>query len=188
VIPIFEQGDGKGIGHDQASFIRRFDEICTEHLQEKRAKAFAFIFYDFANNEFREILRNQGVFAKLDRLAGTQLSIFYLSTYSRRMIEKFNSTFLNKLKVKGEAHPPCIVFFKINKEGIGDIAVAELDNTDLIHGFHELYEVIEHYIETDLNKSAPELRSLKWIKSGGAFISLEAFKAALGKAIEHILF
>ena len=40
--------------------------------REKRAKAFAFIFYDFTDSDLQKILKDQGVFARLDRLAGNQ--------------------------------------------------------------------------------------------------------------------
>ena len=46
MIPIYEGSSGRGVGHTFSSFRRRFDQICQEHLAEKRAQAFAFIFYD----------------------------------------------------------------------------------------------------------------------------------------------
>jgi hypothetical protein len=74
MIPIYEQGRGKGIGHSSKSFSQRFEELCREHLQEGRARAFAFIFYDFEDQQFRTVLKDEGVFAKLDRLSGSNLS------------------------------------------------------------------------------------------------------------------
>lgn len=186
MIPIYEQGHGNGIGHGIESFLERFDAICREHIGSKRAKAFAFIFYDFTDNALRKILKNQGAFAQLDRLAGRELSIFYLHTGTRETVIRFNNAFLEKLGVAENATPPCVVFFRLSKEQIEEVTVAQLDNADLIHGFRELYEVIENYLKNELNSNSLGLRSLKLLKSGAGFISLEVFRAALRRALEFI--
>src|SRR6266704_5407193 len=84
----------------------RFDAICQEHVTSKRAKAFAFIFYDFVDQDLRRILKNQGAFAQLDRLAGDDLSVFYLHMGRRDTVSKFNTAFLSKLGVIDKATPP----------------------------------------------------------------------------------
>src|SRR6266699_5117226 len=76
MIPIYEQDSGKGIGYGLDSFLKRFEHICQEHVEAGRAKAFAFIFYDFNDQGLRTVLKDQGVFAQLDRLSGKNLSIF----------------------------------------------------------------------------------------------------------------
>ena len=182
--PIYEQGRGKGIGHDLNSFLNKFDDICREHTEGKRAKALAFIFYRFEDQNLRRILKNQGVFAKLDRLSGTNLSIFYLDIGKRNTIDKFNAEFLARLGVTQKAVPPCVVFFRLAKDRIEDVAVAQLDNTDLINGFSELSDVIKRYIEANTNETAAGLHSLKWLKSGGALVAVEVFRAALTKALD----
>jgi hypothetical protein len=186
MIPIYEQGRGRGIGYTLDSFVDRFDAICREHVEGKRAKAFAFIFYDFRDQDIRQVIKDQGVFTKLDRLAGTNLSIFYLNMGRKNTITKFNDEFLSKLEVTDKARPPCVVFFKLEKDRIEDVAVAQLDNANLLHGFHELYGVIERFIETVMNESAIGLRSLKWLRSGGRFIALEVFRAVLKKALDLV--
>lgn len=186
--PIYEQGQGRGIGHGLDSFLDRFDVICQEHVRSKRAKAFAFIFYDFVDQDLRRILKNQGAFAQLDRLAGHDLSVFYLHTGRRDTVNKFNAILLSKLGVIDKAAPPCVVFFKFRKGKIEEVAIAQLDNADLVHGFHELYGAIDHYIKTDVNQAAIGLRSMRWIKSGSGFVTLEVFRAALKKALEMIVF
>jgi hypothetical protein len=98
MFPIYEQGRGSGIGLDFNSFHDRFEAICREHLQAERAKAFAFIFYNFRDRNLRLILKNNGVFAKLDRLSGVQLSMFYLDTGGKKAIVRFNAEFLSKLR------------------------------------------------------------------------------------------
>ncbi len=188
MIPIYEQGSGKGIGHNLQSFFERFESICREHKDSKRAKAFAFIFYDFVDQELRRILNDQGVFAQLDRLSGDELSIFYLHTGTDYAVHEFNSKFLSVLQLEGKAKPPCVVFFRLGTEGFEDIVVAMLSNADLIHGFRELYEVIERYVSADIEKAGVGIKSLRWLKSNLRFISVEAFRAALRKGFEYLPF
>lgn len=77
MIPIYEQGSGKGIGHSVESFLARFEEIAISHIDDGRAKSLAFVLYDYHDSEFKQILKDQGVFAQLDRLSGKDLSVLY---------------------------------------------------------------------------------------------------------------
>ena len=183
MIPIYEQGTGNGIGHNLKSFLDRFDAICSEHLAAGRAKAFAFIFYDFTDDALRRLLKNQGVFAKLDRLAGADLSIFYLHRGTRHAVEAFNERFLAALGVDEQAVPPCVVFFRVHEGQVEDVEIAQLDSANLIHGFHELYGAVESYINAQ-PRIAQESSILKWMKTGGKFVGLELFRAALKKAFD----
>jgi hypothetical protein len=187
MIPIYEQGQRKGIGHSLDTFLARFDAICQEHVNSGRAKAFAFIFYDFVDQDLRRILKDQGVFAQLDRLSGNSLSIFYLHTATQHAIQKLNSAFLTTLGVEGRAAPPCVVFFTFKKDQLQDVAVAQLDSANLVLGFHELYCVIQRYIEGGGMSAGKGLRSLQWLKSGAAFFTVEAFRVALRKSFENLL-
>lgn len=187
MIPIYEQGSGNGIGHSLGSFLERFDSICAEHLAAGRAGAFAFIFYDFTDQALRRILKNQGVFARLDRLAGSQLSVFYLHAGTRAAVESFNTHFLGTLEVEDQAALPCVVFFRVHESKIEDIEIAQLESADLIHGFNELYEAIESYLKTQPAAPREQSKVIKWIKGGAKFVSLELFRAALKKGFE-ILF
>ena len=85
MIPIFEQGHQQGIGHRYDSFLRKFIKICEKHLENGRAKSFAFILYDFRDEQIRNILKSQGGFAKLDRLSGSELSVFYIHSDNKVM-------------------------------------------------------------------------------------------------------
>jgi hypothetical protein len=58
VIPIYEQGTGKGIGHSVESFLERFEEIAISHIADGRAKSLAFVFYDYHDSEFKRILKD----------------------------------------------------------------------------------------------------------------------------------
>ncbi len=179
---IFEQGSGQGIGHGMDSFLKRFEEIAIEHYRTKRANSFAFIFYDFENHEFKRIMKDQGVFAKLDRLSGNELTIFYLHSGSNHSIERFNSTLIEALGVDDKARPPCVVFCKATKDGFNDISVALLESTDLIHGFHELYDVINNYISG--NPKSQEPKYIRRVKGSLKFVSLESIKAIVREALK----
>lgn len=186
MFPIFEQGSGKGIGHGLDSFIQRFDKICAEHTATGRASAFAFILYDFTDKALKQILKDQGVFARLDRLSGSDLSIFYLHAGTRRSLEEFNSHFISTLGVDEIPRLPCVIFFRVVNANIRDIEVAQLDSADLIHGFTELYEVIAKYINDQVTHSGGS-SIIKWLKSSGKFVSLEAVRAGLMKGLELLL-
>ncbi len=187
MIPIYEQGTGNGIGHNLESFQRRFDQICDEHLAKGRTSSFAFIFYNFTNNEFRQILKDEGAFAKLDRLSGTELSLFYLHTGRKSALDSFNTHFLSALGVKDQASLPCVVFFRVKENEVIDVEIAELESANLIHGFHELYVAIESYLESNSAAPASESRAIRWISGGAKFASVEVFRAALKHALGHIL-
>jgi hypothetical protein len=175
MIPIYEQGGGKGIGHNLRSFLARFDQICERHLNEDRAKSFAFIFYDFTDRKSRAVLKNQGVFTQLDRLSGLDLSVFFLHTGTRHAVKTFNDTFLRRLGVSEEATLPCVVFFKLTQDGFSDISVANLDHNDLIHAFKELHDVIDAYIKA----SSAQPKYGRWIKGAVKFVTVEAMKEAI---------
>lgn len=187
MIPIYEQGKGNGIGHGFDSFSQRFDNICMEHIAEGRARAFAFIFYDFNDSDLRRILKNQGVFAKLDRLSGTQLSIFYLHTGKRAAISDFNKRFLSALGVTENANLPCVVFFNVKDNQVENIEIAQLESANLVHGFHELYSAIECYLASKPVMKEAQKPGLNWVKSSSTFVGLELFRAALKRVFEFIL-
>jgi hypothetical protein len=185
MVPIEEAG-GRGIGHNLDTFITRFDEITAKHLRDKRALAFAFVFYDFSDSAARAILKDRGVFAKLDRLAGTKLSIFYMHQGSKRAVNAFNREFLAKLQVVDTVRLPAIVFFKVGEDRIYDIAVAELESLDLIHGLSELETVIVQYIQHETGGAGIAVRSFRWLKGAAQFIAIETFRAALKKTLEQV--
>jgi hypothetical protein len=183
--PIQERGSGDGVGYKLTYFLAHFESICAEHQRKKCAKAFAIIFYNFQDKEFKKILRNRGVFAQLDRLSGKNLSIFCLRTGSKDYFRRFNSAFLSKLELKEKAKPPCVVFFRLSKDVFKDVAVVQLCSADLVNGFHELYGVIEHYVTSDLRHVGSGLRYIKWIRSAVKFIGPEVIKAAIRNLLGH---
>lgn len=186
MIPIFEQGSGRGIGHSLESFAARFDQICAEHLKNKRASAFAFIFYDRHDEALRQLLHEQGVFTQLDRLAGKSLSVFFLHTGSDKALQLFNEGFLTILGVEESAITPCVVFFTLrSSDRIDNVRVVSLDQADLVHGFHELYQVIQDYIAGNVGGGQ---RHLRWVRTSGEFVGLEVLRAAIRKVLALFVF
>ena len=62
--PIFEQGNGSGIGHNLDRFLERFIEICEIQLENGKAKSFALILYDFHDEAIKSVLKDQGGFTR----------------------------------------------------------------------------------------------------------------------------
>lgn len=184
MIPIYEQSGGKSLGYTVNTFSKRFEEVCKEHLAQKRAKAFAFIFYDFDDKEFRKVLEDDGVFAKLDRLSGEDLSIFYLHSAGRTMVERFNAGFITRLGLnQSKLQLPCVVFFRFRNEQVTDIAATPLESANLIHGLSELQAVIDSYRVASSCTQHTTLQYLRWIPSTLKFITLEVFRVMVSELI-----
>lgn len=188
MIPIYEQGSGKGIGHGLSSFLQRFDEICADHLANGRAKSFAFIFYDFTDQAIRKILKDLGVFAQLDRLSGKELSVFYLHAGTKAAVKAFNAHFFGALGIEGQATLPCVVFFRVERGVVEDIEIAQLESANLIHGFHELHNAVQQYLSASPAVRTSPSRAIRWLKGGAKFLFVEILNAALKKSFELISF
>ena len=186
MIPIFEQGDGRGIGLGLDEFTERFDAICAERLTANRAASFAFIFYDFNDRSFRRLLKDLGVFAQLDRLIRNKLSLFYLHTSGREGVEAFNSRFMQRLGLTG-ATLPCVVFFRIRKGEVENLEAVCLDQANLIHGFHELYGVVQDQIDEKAHKKPDGKSRLRWIKSSSKFVAIEAMRFTIREGIAGLI-
>lgn len=159
MVPIFEQGEGQGIGLSFDRFLKRFISICEEHLDNGRAKSFAFILYDFSDKQIKdEILKKQGGFAQLDRLSGKDLSIFYLHSDNEDLLNAFNEIFLGAFEIKSEFKLPFVLFFNVIDSEVEDIKVVELEQTDLLFAFKELYDIIENYVDLIKNKKTAKIK------------------------------
>lgn len=183
MVPIFEQGQGQGIGYTFNTFLTRFIEICEEHLKSDRAKAFAFILYDFNDQATRDVLRNQGGFARLDRLSGKDLSVFYLHSDNRRLLKAFNDIFLRLFDIPAHRQLPFVLFFKLKDKDAKDVEIVELEQSNIMFAFDELYKVIETYVDK-LNKG-----SGKDIEKTNKFVRLfkSVKKIAGEKLIEYLV-
>lgn len=146
MIPIFEQGNSQGIGHSLDTMIDRFIEICNQHKSEKRATSFAFLFYNFENSPIRDILKSKGGFAKLDRLSGKDLSVFYLNSDNAKTIESFHNAFQKAFEVKEKTKYPFVLLFDVDNDDITNLEVLELEQDNPLFAFNELYGLLENKI------------------------------------------
>lgn len=119
--PVFTISNDNGlIGYWYDEFVNQFDQICLKHLEEKRAKRFAFIIFDF-HSETHSTLQNQGVFTELDRLSAKDITIFYLDGQLRkqritqkRLFQNLNSV-VTELASLSIDSIPFILFFDFNE-------------------------------------------------------------------------
>ena len=160
MIPIFEQGHQEGIGHGFDSFLRKFIDICETHLKDGRAKSFAFILYDFHDEQIRDILKSQGGFAKLDRLSGSELSVFYIHSDNKEFVTAFNEIFVGAFEIENTAELPCVLFFKMNDGDVEDLQIIELEQTNKMFAFQELYSTIQSYLKDSKNLPVLERNKL----------------------------
>lgn len=160
MIPIFEQGHQEGIGHGFDSFLRKFIDICETHLKDGRAKSFAFILYDFHDEQIRDILKSQGGFAKLDRLSGSELSVFYIHSDNKEFVTAFNEIFVGVFEIENTAELPCVLFFKMNDGDVEDLQIIELEQTNKMFAFQELYSTIQSYLKDSKNLPVLERNKL----------------------------
>jgi hypothetical protein len=179
MVPIFEQGQGQGIGHSFDSFLKRFTDICEEYLENGRAKSFAFILYDFQDQHVKEILRNQGGFAQLDRLSGSDISVFYLHSDNRRLLKTFNEIFLGAFEITTEYHLPFVLFFNLADREVTKVEIVELGQTNLMFAFKELYDSIENYKarikDSSVEKTKPKTNKLTEFFDTVKKVSLDKF-------------
>lgn len=158
MIPIFEQvtGRGQGLAHDD--FKKRFKEICEEHLRERRARIFAFMFYDMNHDIVRDALRDAEGFRRLDETSGKDVSLFYLHD---RAVEQhgndFNQRLLKALKIKGQAEPPCMVVFKFEYGSFVDGMIFPLDyeNNDAVTVVNDMVHFLRSAIDVINEESNP---------------------------------
>ncbi len=184
MIPIFEQGQGNGIGYSFNTFLSRFVNICGEHLENEKAKSFAFILYDFNNDSIKEVLKNQGGFARLDRLSGTDLSVFYIHSESRNIVNAFNDIFLKVFEINIKFQKPFVLFFNVIDREVITVEIVELEQSNILFAFEELYSIIENYISRAKDKAVKKIKP-STNKLTEFFKSVN--KIALDKFIKYLL-
>ena len=156
MVPIQEQGHKSGIGYSYKPFLNRLIEICESHLENKRAKSFAFIFYAFHNQQIRDIFKNQGGFARLDRLSGKDLSVFYIDSENEYVVNEFNQIFLGAFEIQDEIELPSVVFFKLDNGEVENVQIVELTEPDRMFAFEELFSSIKSYLKDSTEIVTPK--------------------------------
>lgn len=116
-----------GLGYHE--FVEAFESICREHSRDKRARAFAFIFYDMTNGPVRQALKSARGFEILNMETGKDMTLFYLHAVADEpYINTFNQYFMQLLNIETQITPPCIVFFRVTEDEIGDISFRYIDD------------------------------------------------------------
>ncbi len=166
-----------GMGYSE--FVDGFEEICKQHIDDKRARAFAFIFYNMIDGTIRSALKSARGFEILNKQSGNDITLFYLHSHSPNNLnycDKFNQEFMRTLNISEQVTPPCIVFFRINAKEITDINFSQIDGeTEDEHLIvEELRRNIKNYID-QLNKEG----DISALSSMGGWISKIAFMQAL---------
>lgn len=147
MIPIFTVSDGQMGGYSNKEFMRRFDHICQNHLSTKRARSFAFIFYNPEDENIKGILENKGAWAELHLISGHEMSIFYFSGTKHSDIIRFNRYFLSGLEIEESYEMPFILFFKFRGDEVEDREIVELTRNNSLLAFTELTSYIRSYIQ-----------------------------------------
>jgi len=156
--PIFEQVSGHGRGHGHDEFVARFREICEEHLRDKRARAFAFVFYDPYHETVREALREAHGFVRLDETSGKDITLFYLHDRTvDRHWRGFNEKFLDAMNIADQATLPCMVVFRFENGGFTDGSIFPLDyeNKDAVTVANDMVHYLRATIETMKKEGDP---------------------------------
>jgi hypothetical protein len=151
MIPIFEQREGRGQGLGYDEFKLRLKEICEEHLREKRARIFAFVFYDMTHGIILEALRGAEGFIRLDKTSGKDVSLFYLHNQAvDQYSNDFNQRFFAALNIEGQTEPPCMVVFKFEDGCFVDGTTFPLDhlNNDAVTVANDMVHFLQSAIES----------------------------------------
>lgn len=179
--------DGKGRGGSRATglgygeFVETFEDICREHVRDKRARAFAFIFYDMINGPVRSALKSARGFEILNEETDKDMTLFYLHSGAvDAYAGAFNQQFMQALNVADQVTSPCIVFFRVTGEEIDDISFRHIDDqTDDEHLIVEaLRRDIADYID-EMNAEgdlSPLTKVAGWLS-----------KIAFTQALRHFL-
>ncbi|MGC0808293.1 hypothetical protein WKG86_10250 [Pantoea agglomerans] len=118
----------RATGMGYSDFIKTFDTICQEHMKDKRAKAFAFIFYDMKHGPVRSALKTARGFEILNAETGKDITLFYLhAAAAESHAGAFNKRFMEALGVEEQIDMPCIVFFRVTDDKIDDINFRSID-------------------------------------------------------------
>lgn len=172
MFPIHLREGSHGIGMDYREFIERFYAICQKHMDEKRAKSFAFIFCNMGNGAVIRALDSQQGFTTLNTASDHDMTVFYLHAKSaQHLTPSFNSQFLNLLNVADQAVSPCIVFFEVYRDSIENVEIQPID--DRLGRDYLIIEQMRRLIAQRINsdKQASPVNPLAVVVSLLAFVS-----------------
>ncbi len=112
-------------------------------MREKRARAFAFIFYNMSDGPVRKALKADG-FKVLNAASGKDVTIYYLHEGAEFQMNQFNRQFLRVLNIREQASPPCMAFFRVSGESIEDVDIKTIEPSLL--DSHIIVQQMEQHI------------------------------------------
>lgn len=163
------------------AFFKRFIDICNQLKLDNEAKSFAFILYNFRDESVRFVLQKQGGFAKLDRMSGKDLAVFYINSEDKTIIKYFNNLFIKAFKIKRQTQLPFVLFFNLDDDDddVKDVEVIGLQQANIMFSFHELYEILESHVEklkiSSVNKKSSKDNLLYYLLEPAPKIIFEKF-------------
>lgn len=126
--PIQMQAGNRGIGMGYNQFVETFQTVCSEHLKDGRARAFAFVFYDMSHGVVRDALRQAHGFYRLHEKTGKDVTLFYLHDQAvDAHWRSFNLAFMAALGITDQTTTPCMVFFRVSGGNIEDVSIYAID-------------------------------------------------------------
>lgn len=108
----------------QNDFVLNFLKICTEHQNQKKALAFAFILYDYTSPHVKKILVDQDYWNALNTISGNLLTVFYVDCKTKTLNEKVKKfkagvPYMSVYGIKSESNDPSIISIKILEKYFG---------------------------------------------------------------------
>ena len=161
---ILQNSNDKGYSFEE--FEKEFINICNTHKKEGKALAFAFILYDFDNENVIKVLNDNVYWNSLNFLSGKYLSIFSFDFKKkvRKKIERDISEhpiqYITSISVavsptessknlitryfgNTKVTFPSILFFQVNDEKVINLYLAQLNETRIEESFLEIKKVIK---------------------------------------------
>lgn len=167
---VFINSSQAGIGFDDLQ--NNLREICRQHQVENRASAFAFIIYNFENENVRKILNDKEYYDSLNSISSNYLTIFSLfdkptreqlntkiNTWTSTTSFSLHSVITNRDLGRSykdiietyfgsfEFSTPAILFFQVNREMISQHFFVELKEEKIEEGFLEMKSIIKDSIQ-----------------------------------------
>jgi predicted acylesterase/phospholipase RssA len=162
---IFLREAGHLEGFSIGEFDDRFRAICQSHIEEGRALAFAFIFFEYDHPEVREVLCNQKYWDALDQLSGRYLTVFSINlkqeeaTRSRSrdwgrnpenepVLHSVNDILQELFQTNLPPGRPRILFFQVHDGQVLTPYVYDLRADSAESAFHELRDALSNAVES----------------------------------------
>lgn len=163
VYRILENSKSKGYSFED--FESEFIKICNNHRREGKAIAFAFILYDFDNENIIKVLNDDDYWNSLNHISGDYLSVFsfHYKKKTRQKVErdisKQPTQYLTRVAISvspsessknlitryfgnTKVNFPAILFFQVNDEKVIDMYLAQLNETRIEESFLEIKKII----------------------------------------------